>query len=181
MDEKLVRLWFGAVRAAADAGERELPEGMVLNSLQKAKLRILIRQDQCDGLSLCIRSTEGLRADAANRIRDAMYSDLMEDALAGVWDESGSLELARFLSLCTEGIGDTATFCSMFRSALGEDGAAALPDPDAAAKAVKTRADKHLGEFITERKKELSPASSGEDGIPPWLDEFEYIDWIHTH
>lgn len=45
MTEDLVRIWFGAVRDAADAGEREIPGAEALSRLQKAQLRILIRQD----------------------------------------------------------------------------------------------------------------------------------------
>ena len=54
MAEDLARVWYGAIHDASDAGEREIPEPEQLDKLQKAMLRILIRQDLCDALSLLI-------------------------------------------------------------------------------------------------------------------------------
>lgn len=178
MREKLVRLWFGAVRDAADAGERSLPADMVLSAAQRAKLRILLRQEGCDLLSLVIRSTEGVSSDTANEIWEAMYSDLMEDAVAGVWSEQENLELVRFLSLCSEGIGGAEDLCAYFRMILGES---PLPqqEQNAMALRMKDRADKALDEFIQARKAETR--RDEDDGPPPDMDEFEYIDWVMTH
>ena len=182
MNESLERIWFGAVRAAADAGEREIPALIVLDRLQKAKLHILIRQDQCDFLSLSIRGAEGISQAAANEIRDGMYSDLMEDAIAGIWSEEENLELLRFLHLCSDGVGDTETFCNWFSLALGEKAVLSEQDRDAVAQRVKKKADQCLDAFITERKTQYRSSSSGkQDDPPPWMDEFEYIDWVMTH
>ena len=174
MREDLVRLWFGAVRAAADAGEAELPEGTALSAVQKAKLRILLRQDACDLLSLVIRSTEGVAQSVANQIHEAMYSELMEDAIAGVWSDADNLELVRFLGLCSEGIGGAEEFCALFCVVAGEG-------QDAAALRVKSRADKSLDAFIKGRKEQLRQNAPRDDGPPPDMDEFEYIDWVITH
>ena len=182
MNDKLVRIWFGAVRGAADRGEQELPAGMDLSSLQKAKLRILTRQDLSDFLQLSIRRVEDLDADAANAVWERMYSELMEDAIAGVWSEEEDLQLVRFLSLCSEGVGDAASFCEYFDRALGEGGAPSREERDSLAARVKDRADRCLDAFIKERKTQLRPeGSGGEDSPPHWMDEFEYIDWVMTH
>ena len=98
--DDLVRLWFGAVRAAADEGEKEVPEDLKLSPLQKAKLHILTRQDLSDFLWLSIRSTEDLSTEAADSVWEDMYSGLMEDAIAGIWSEQENLELAQFMRLC---------------------------------------------------------------------------------
>ncbi len=178
MKEDLVRIWFGAVRDAADAGERELPESGSFSRLQKALLRILIRQDLCDFLSLSIRSAEEITSDAANQIWEAMYSELMEDAIAGIWSEEENLELVRFLSLCSEGIGDTETYCEYFVRALGDENRGS----DSVAVRVKKTADRRLDDFIKARKERLGAgARRRDDEPPPWLDEFEYIDWVITH
>ncbi|MBO4378246.1 MAG: hypothetical protein J5889_04740 [Clostridia bacterium] len=175
----LVRLWFGAVRAAADEGEKEVPEDLKLSPLQKAKLHILTRQDLSDFLWLSIRSTEDLSTEAADRVWEDMYSDLMEDAIAGIWNEQENLELARYMSLCSEGIGDTQTYCEYFRKILPE---AFADDCDAAAKRIEKRADKYLDDFIVKRKKLFhSESRESDDAPPPDLDEFEYIDWLMSH
>ena len=180
MKEQLIRLWFGAVRAAADAGEAELPAKMALSAVQRAKLRILLRRDGCDLLSLVIRSTENVSSDTANEIWAAMYSELMEDAIAGVWGEEENMALARFLALCSEGIGGREDFCAYFRMITGEDD---LPgsERDALALRVKDRADKALDTFIKARKEQTRDRPARDDGPPPGMDEFEYIDWIITH
>ena len=182
MAEDLARLWFGAVRGASDAGEREIPETEPLDRLQKALLRILIRQDLCDGLSLSIRSAEDIGADAANGIWRTMYGELMEDAIAGIWSEEDDLALVRFMSLCAEGVGDTETYCAYFLRALGGEDGELRRASDPIAVRVKETADRRLDAFIKARKA-LRDAKSPrrDDEPPPWLDEFEYIDWIMTH
>lgn len=182
-NENLIRIWFGAVRDAADAGEAELREGVALSALQRAKLRILLRQEGCDLLSLVIRSVEGVNGQTANQIWEIMYSELMEDAIAGVWNETESMELARFLSLCTEGIGGAEDFCAYFGMILGD---ILLPSParderNALALRVKDRADKALDAFIRARMKQTRKNDRTMDGPPPGMDEFEYIDWVMTH
>lgn len=176
--EKLVRIWFGGVRDASDAGEREIPETESFSRLKKAMLRILIRQDLCDFLSLSIRSAEDISMAAANAIHDVMYSELMEDAIAGIWSEEENLTLVRFLSLCAEGIGDTETYCEYFSRVLGDENRGSDP----LTVRVKKTADRRLDDFIKARKERRSAESrSRDDGPLPWMDEFEYIDWQMTH
>lgn len=178
MTEDLVRIWFGAVRDAADAGEREIPGAEALSRLQKAQLRILIRQDLCDFLSLSIRSAEIISTPAANEIWQAMYSELMEDAIAGIWSEEDNLVLVRFLSLCSEGIGDTETYCAYYSQVLGHRDTVS----DSVAVRVKKTADRRLDDFIKTRKEQVRAKLPGKnDGPPPWMDEFEYIDWVISH
>ncbi len=131
-------------------------------------------------LSLVIRSVEGVSGRTANEIWEAMYSELMEDAIAGVRNEADNGEMLRFLSQCSEGIGGTEDFCAYFGMILGE----ALPPPperDALALRVKGEADKQLNIFIRERKEQLRQNDPSPDGPPPGMDEFEYIDWVMTH
>ena len=66
--ESLTRIWFGAVRAASDAGEAELPKSVRLSPLQRAKLRILLRRDACDLLTLCIQAAEHIPIQTAKEI-----------------------------------------------------------------------------------------------------------------
>ena len=66
-----------------------------------------------------------------------MYSELMEDAIAGIRSEEENLELVRFLSICSEGIGDTETYCEYFSRALGGENR----DTDSLAVRVKKTAD----------------------------------------
>ena len=107
-----------------------------------------------------------------------MYSELMEDTIAGIRSEEENLELVRFLSICSEGIGDTETYCEYFSRALGDENRKSDP----VAVRVKNTADRCLDDFIKERKKRRN-AESGrqDDGPPPGMDEFEYIDWVITH
>ncbi len=182
MAEDLVRIWFGAVRGAADAGEREIPCTEPLDRLQKALLRILIRQELCDLLSLVIRSAEGIREEAANAVWEKMYSELMEDAVAGIWSEEDNLALARFMSLCAEGIGDAETYCVYFLRALGSEDRSLRDVSDPIALRVKETANRHLDAFIKARKEQRAEKTRArDDEPPPWLDEFEYIDWVMTH
>lgn len=178
MTEDLVRIWFGAVRDAGDAGEQEIPEKESFSQLQKAMLRILIRQDLCDFLSLSIRKAEEIDSNTANQIWEAMYSELMEDAIAGIWSEEENLELVRFLSICSKGIGDEETYCENFSHVLGDENRGS----DLLALRVKKTADRCLDDFIKARKGRRSAESRRQDdGPPPWMDEFEYIDWVITH
>ncbi len=178
--ENLVRIWFGGVRAASDAGEREIPEAMCLKPLQRARLRILLRRDACDLLSLCISAAESISRKEANKVWDRLYSELMEDAVAGIWSGEENLALARYLESCSEGIGDTEDFYAFFLSALGETGSGNRQETETVARQVKTSADACLNAFIRERRNRQSQGTSG-DEPPPGLDEFEYIDWQMTH
>lgn len=180
--EGILRDWFGAVRAAAEAGAKELPEELCLSPLQERKLQILLRQDLTDLLFLCMRRLEDLSSDASDSIFDQMYSELMEDAVAGIWNESENLELLRFLKACSEGIGAPDDFCDYFRRILADGNAHYPAEPDELALRVKEKADKHLNAFLEERKQRRHAASyRRDDEPPPWLDEFEYIDWVMTH
>ena len=177
--EDFVKLWFGAVRTAADEGEKELPEDLKLNPLQRAKLHILVRQSLSDFLWMSIRSTENLSQNAADSIWDDIYSSLMEDAIAGIWNEQENLELVRYMSLCSEGIGNPQTFCEYFLKISPE---VFRDEYDNAAKSIQKRADKYLDNFIKKRKELLRTDSGGsDDAPPPDLDEFEYIDWLMSH
>ncbi len=178
--ENLVRIWFGGVREASDAGEKEIPETVRLTPLQRARLRILLRRDACDLLSLCIRKAENISMKEANEIWDSLYSELMEDAIAGIWNEEENLALARYLASCSEGIGDTEDFCSFFISALEGTETGTREEMEAVARHVKERSDKCLDTFIKERQK-LQERSGSDDEPPPGMDEFEYIDWVITH
>lgn len=182
MEEKVLRLWYGGVRDAAYGGEKALPEGMNLSPLQKTKLQILLRQEQCDDLDTTIEKVENLYAKTAKRIWKDMYSELMEDAIAGIWNDEENLEIALFLSRCTEGIEYEEEFYELFDSILGEGDGRSRQEHDAVAEQVKDKADESIAHFIKERERKLYPKlSENEDLPPPWLDEFEYIDWVMTH
>ena len=182
MAEDLARVWYGAIHDASDAGEREIPEPEQLDKLQKAMLRILIRQDLCDALSLLICRAEGIGRAAAHAVWEKMYSELMEDAIAGIWSQEDELALMRFMGLCAEGIGDTETYCAYLLRALGSEDESLRDVSDPIAVRVKKAADKHLNAFFVARKAQYdAKRPRRDDDPPPGLDEFEYIDWVITH
>lgn len=182
MNKHLIRLWFGAVRTAADAGEQALPKEIVLNPLQKLKLQILLRQNLCDVLALLIRDTERTSGGTAEQMRGTIYSELMEDAVAGVWSEEEELDFACFLSKCSAGIGSTENFCSYFRSILDEENDNSQQTLDSAALLVKKSADKRLESFAKAQAKRNALKDTVErESPPPGMDEFEYIDWLISH
>ena len=178
--EGLVRIWFGGVRDASDAGEKEIPEALCINPLQRARLRILLRRNACDLLSLCISKAENISMKEANEIWDSLYSELMEDAVAGIWSGEDNLSLARYLASCSEGIGDTEDFCMFFRLAFVEGRPEGELETESVARRVKESSERCLNTFIRERRKQQDRNGS-ENEPPPGLDEFEYIDWLITH
>ena len=182
MKENLIRLWFGAVRTAADAGESALPDEINLSPLQKTKLQILLRQNVCGSLALSIQNAEGIGSDRANQIYKTIYSELMEDAVSGVWNEEENMDLACFLSKCSDGVANAEVFCACFRSILDAEDVGAQQELGAVLLQVKNSADKSLNTFIKARARQNAPKPTIErDSPPPGMDEFEYIDWLISH
>ena len=172
--ETMVREWFGAVRSAADAGVKVLENAGPITPFQRVKLNILFRQEQCDLLSLVIKSAEYISQKEASEVRAEVYSRLMEDAVAGIWSEEENIDMVLFLGKCSEGIGGDDDFCDYASEVLDAE-------KDTILRAKKT-AGNLLNDFIRERKAINSPKQSRrEDEPPPGLDEFEYIDWVMTH
>ena len=172
--EQTIRDWFGAVRDAADTASEclEAPVGTV----QAVKANILIRQYLCDRLAAQISEADGLSGETSDEIRKEIYSELMEDAIAGVWSETESMETTVFLCECSNGVREKAIFDRLLQEALPES-------TQETAAAVRTLADQELERFAGKRKALHVPVARerNEDEPPPWLDEFEYIDWVITH
>ena len=175
--ERIMREWFGAVRAAADKAA-EFTDSAALSELSRRKVSMLLRQYLFDGLDARIIEAEGLPAAEAEKICKDIYTDLMEDIIAGVWSPEETMETAMFLRECTNGVTDENIFRTLMEKALGT-----AADPDTAEK-LREEAGRKLNKFFEYRKKENQPEpprQRRDDEPPPWLDEFEYIDWVITH
>ena len=83
--EEVKRAWFGAIREAADKTGKELKEKSALSPVQAVKLDILLRQYMCDDLAECIKASENIAAEKAEDLQKDIYSELIEDAIAGIW------------------------------------------------------------------------------------------------
>ena len=176
-NETILRDWFGAVRAAAD----DLLAARLESSLSSArwvKAQILLRQYMRDGLEERIAEAEGVGSGDAEAICRDIYSELMEDVLGGMVSEEDTIEVSMFLYECTNGVRDKEIFSSLLGRALEKD----IVDEESAA--LMTQADREMERHTELRKAANMPQKEperNEDTPPPWLDEFEYIDWVITH
>ena len=174
--ETVKREWFGAVRSAADSSGKKLREESALTPVQAVKLDILLRQYLCDGLADHISESEKVSAEEADSLQKDIYSELIEDAVAGVWSETENMETAMFLFECTKGVRMESWFSALLKKILSEAGS------EEAAQALMAEMDKDITAFSEKRKALRQPKkSSSDDEPPPWMDEFEYIDWVITH
>ena len=173
--ENVKREWFGAVRSIAESSGKKLKEESVLTPVQAVKLDILLRQYLCDGLADLISESEKVSTEEANNLQKDIYSELIEDAIAGVWSETENMETAMFLFDCTKGVRTERRFSALLKEILsGAD--------SEGTQALMTEMDKDITEFSEKRKALRQPKkSSSDDEPPPWMDEFEYIDWVITH
>ena len=173
--EQTIRDWFGAVRAAADEAAKKLET--IPGSVQEVKTSILFCQYLCDRLTPQIVDADGLPVETAEEIQKKIYSELMEDAIAGIWSETENMEMAVFLYDCTGGVRDVPVFSSMLGRALEQDVL------DKKVQVLMMSADREMESFAGRRKVLRTPPEreSSEDEPPSWLDEFEYIDWVITH
>lgn len=183
MSKKSVREWFGATRSAADGAAKALAGASTAKAVGDVELRILLRQYLCDRLPALIVEADGVSADEAERMRRQIYSEIIEDAIAGVWTADENSELVMFLYECTSGVEAEEVFSALLGRILVDD------IPDGAVDAVRAAADAEMREFADSRRRnrlqppEPEPSAAWEDESepPPWLDEFEYIDWLMTH
>ncbi len=174
--ETVKKEWFGAVRSAADSSGKKVKEQSALTPVQAVKLDILLRQYLCDGLADHISESEKISTEEAEGLQKDIYSELMEDAIAGAWSETKNMETAMFLFECTKGVRTESRFSALLKEILS--GA----DAEEAAQTLMTETDKDITEFSEKRKALRQPKkSSSDDEPPPWMDEFEYIDWVMTH
>ena len=145
-NEMLMREWFGAVRAAADKAVGTLADPPAPNTPGRVKTDILLRRYLRDGLELYVVQSEGVGRGEAAEICDAVCSELMEDAMAGIWSPGESMDFARFLLLCTDGASRPGTFAELLRRALNADVAATD------AEGLRNTADRELAAFAAQRK-----------------------------
>ena len=173
--EQTIREWFGAVRAAADEAAKKLET--MPGSVQRVKASILIRQYLCDRLTPQIADAEGLPVETAEEIQKEIYSELMVDGIAGIWSETENMEIAVFLHDCIGGVREVPIFSSMLGRVLEQDVL------DKKVQELMMSSDREMESFAGRRKALRTPPEreSSEDEPPPWLDEFEYIDWVITH
>ena len=174
--ETVKREWFGAVRSAADSAGEELKKRSALTPLQAVKLDILLRQYLCDDLAEHIMDGENFSAGKAKELQKDIYSELIEDAIAGIWSETENMEITMFLYECTKGVESESLFSTRLEEILPMD------DSEEIILAMMVGMDKDIKDFTDKRRDRWLPKrSSNEDEPPPRLDEFEYIDWVMTH
>ena len=174
--ETVKREWFGAVRSAADSAGEELKKRSALTPLQAVKLDILLRQYLCDDLAEHIMDGENFSAGKAKELQKDIYSELIEDAIAGIWSETENMEITMFLYECTKGVESESLFSTRLEEILPMD------DSKEIILAMMVGMDKDIKDFTDKRRDRWLPKrSSNEDEPPHWLDEFEYIDWVMTH
>ena len=114
-----MREWFGAVRTAADLAVKQLGEQTPLNAAQKRKADILLRQLLADELPELAAEAEGFDETRAQKLKKDVYSELMEDALAGTGFGWEDMELLRFLDACSRGVTAEEVFLERFGQVLG--------------------------------------------------------------
>ena len=174
--ERIVRDWFGAIRDAADGAVREWEAAFAPNGTQKRQMDMLLRQFLCDRLPARIMEVKDLDSEQAEAVRRDVYSQLIEDALAGTGFGDADMALVAFLGRCESGVEDEAVFRELLAEASG-GGAEAVK---AAAERAREAAWAKLT-ALTAKKEPPPPRPRRDDEPPPWLDEFEYIDWMITH
>ena len=174
--EDVKREWFGAVRSATDSAGEKLKKKSALTPLQAVKLDILLRQYLCDDLTEHIMNGENFSEGKAKELQKDIYSELIEDAIAGIWSDTENMEMTMFLYECTKGVESESLFFARLEEILPMDVSEEIM------LAMMAGMDKDIEDFTDKRKERWLPKrSSNEDDPPPWLDEFEYIDWVMTH
>ena len=174
--EEVKRAWFGAIRESADNTGKELKKEAGLTPLQAAKLDILLRQYLCDDLADHIRESENVTAEDAEKLQKDVYSEMIEDAIAGIWSEAENMEIAMFLYECTKGVRMECLFSARLKEILSE------VDTEENMQKMMARMNRDMKEFTDQRNARWQPKENdNEDDPPPWMDEFEYIDWVITH
>lgn len=132
-DEGIVREWFGAIRAASDRALGALAEKRSLDDNQKRKADLLLRQLLSDRIPALAAEAEGFADLRTETLRANVYSELIEDALAGTGAGPEDMAVAVFLSACSEGSvlherPWSEGICGRLHAAYaGRDGAAAVP------------------------------------------------------
>ena len=162
--------------------KKDLDETFDLTDTQRRMLAILLRQYLCDGLRLTMKMTDKISTEEAEALWKQVHSELMEDAVAGPGAGTDDLEIARFLLACVDGVRDEEYYFSLFMRALGPR---RIPREEVLrdmAKGNRFFADKRLKRFIEQRGIRIASEKRCRDNEPPpWMDEFEYIDWVITH
>ena len=174
--EEVKRAWFGAIREAANKTGKGLKEKSALSPVQAVKLDILLRQYMCDDLEECIKASENITAEKAEDLQKDIYSELIEDAIAGIWSETENMETAMFLYECTKGVRLESLFSAHLKEVLLKD------DIEEEMQSVTDKMNREMKRFTDQRNARWQPKENdNEDDPPPWMDEFEYIDWVITH
>lgn len=154
MSKKSVREWFGATRSAADGAAKALAGASVAKAVRDVELKILLRQYLCDRLPALIVEADGVGAAEAESMRRQIYSEIMEDAIAGVWTADENRELVMFLYKCTSGVEDEAVFSALLDRILEDD------VPDGTVDDMRAAANDKMQEFADARRRErLRPQS----------------------
>ena len=144
--ETIVREWFGAVRDAANRAAKTLVDPPAPGSLSGVRTALLLRQYLRSGLELYVAQCEGVGRAEAGEICGQVYSELVEDAMAGIRSPQETMELVRFLELCADGAAKRPMFAELLRRALERDVS------DAEAASLADAADRALSRFAGQRR-----------------------------
>jgi hypothetical protein len=174
--EEVKRAWFGAIRDSADNTGKEVKKEAGLTPLQAVKLDILLRQYLCDDLAAHIQESENVTPEEAIKLQKDVYSEMIEDAIAGIWSETENMEIAMFLYECTKGVRLESLFSARLKAILSGD------DLEEIMQKMMALMDQDMKEFTDQRNARWRPKENNNEDDPPlWMDEFEYIDWVITH
>ena len=146
--EEIKREWFAAVRAAADTTIGKLPAPPAQGTLSRVKTDILFRQHLYNGLFFVLGHAEGLDRMTSMSICEEIYTDLIEDVISGLHDPQESMEVMKFMRLCSDSLSRPSVFAELLRRASGSD----ISDTEAAS--LKVTADQELARFAETRKAE---------------------------
>ena len=144
--DAIVRVWFGAARDAANKAIGMLDDPPAPNTPARAKTDILFRHFLRKGLELCVVQGEGVVRGEAAGICDDIYSELIEDAMAGIWSEEETMDIVSFLELCSESSSGIPVFTELLRRAANTDVS------EYQVSSMISAADHELERFMAERK-----------------------------
>ena len=186
LKEKRVRDWYGVIYTAAEDAVKELNEVYPLRDVQERMARLLLRQYGYEIAVGPIMSGEDVSRSEAEAAAKSFYSDLMEDALGGISAGAEDEKIALFLFACTQGVEESEVFRSLLRQLLGPECPANAQGMESLSNGLMDLVDDRVCSFGRKREKERAEEfrkanARNEDDPPPWLDEFEYIDWCITH
>lgn len=179
-----VQYWHDVLETVSDIGVSGLEYYTGGNRLTLAKLMILWRHHSGTHFAVHVRSAEVYDSwERCVEIAEKALQLSIRDVLSAGWSATETAGLRSYIAECAQGAYDSEDIKRLLRGALSD-----IYDE----KMLKEAEEEALScidyvRFKTysleeERRDEVtSDSRSGSSEPPPWLDEFEYIDWQITH